>query len=272
MKTIIKKLLVLAIVKIPTLWLLSIVAFMLSGCVKAMTPAITDQTFLPGESLNGNDLLFIGQSEISHYGAKKICLSFELNLDYVRETLDYIGHYESSYRFAPTDEAFSQFGDNADSVKKEYEKAWQYEESGYDGIYYYRHITTIFYDSGISLVANKDFAGVTAGENITDNPPRYDSHDVTGHPTQLYFGFNPTMIKLDGDFSFNYCLEPRINILIDETGYAVVDENVTFTLSIPVKVGLYLTWLNDKISDPDAPFPYREETLTCTFTIHKGLR
>ena len=66
----------------------------------------------------------------------------------------------------------------------------------------------------------------------------------------------------------NYdCFWDFIQVCIPVLDSKEVVEGITFTLTIPVKVGLYLTWLNDKLSDPDAPFPYYDDTLTCTFTL-----
>ena len=43
------------------------------------------------------------------------------------------------------------------------------------------------------------------------------------------------------------------------------------SLEIPVKVVMYLNWLDDRITDPNAPIPYREDVLRCEFTVDKGL-
>lgn len=48
--------------------------------------------------------------------------------------------------------------------------------------------------------------------------------------------------------------------------FTVVKEPVTFELNIPVKVVMYLRWLNDRLIDLSAPVPYKEEVLHCRFT------
>ena len=63
-----------------------------------------------------------------------------------------------------------------------------------------------------------------------------------------------------------------ISFSIPMEQYQLTDEKVTFELNVPVKVVKYLTWLNDKITDPDAPVPYEEEVLHCRFTTDYGLR
>ena len=54
-------------------------------------------------------------------------------------------------------------------------------------------------------------------------------------------------------------------------GKMLTNEWVKFTLEIPVKVVMYLNWLDDRITDPNAPIPYREDVLRCEFTVDKGL-
>ena len=54
--------------------------------------------------------------------------------------------------------------------------------------------------------------------------------------------------------------------------YKLIEEAVTFELNIPVKVVLYLTWLNNKLTNPNAPVPYTDEVLHCTFTTKYGLK
>ena len=52
----------------------------------------------------------------------------------------------------------------------------------------------------------------------------------------------------------------------------LTEEEVTFELNIPVKVVMYLNWINDKLTDPDAPVPYKDEVLHCKFTTRYGLK
>lgn len=257
-----------------TLAALCLSVYICSGCVKAATPGRLDKTFLPGECLKSTNLIFVGQGKYNgDHTVHRMTLSFQLDLDSKRETVDYLGHYESVYRYAPSDDIFTQFGDNASLVSKLYEDAWQAVTLNFEP---HDAGTTVFYDSGMSLIANKDFAGVKAGENIAANhsmlsqkPNPFELSGFRPYPSDLSTKYSS--LKFDDSISYNYRLAASFSFVIDDTAFTWVDENVTFTLSIPVKVGLYLTWLNDKISDPDAPFPYREETLTCTFTIQKGL-
>ena len=131
------------------------------------------------------------------------------------------------------------------------------------------------------MIADKDFAGFKAGDNILENT----ADQITRGEAVRSGSYSPVWIHnlyradygdfpVEGAFDYKYYLGTTFSIMLEmeETGLEDVYESVSFSLSMPVQVGLYLTWLNDKISDPDAPFPYRDEVLTCTFSIDRGLR
>jgi hypothetical protein len=52
----------------------------------------------------------------------------------------------------------------------------------------------------------------------------------------------------------------------------VVNEDVTFHIEIPVKVGMFLTLLKDRFTYPEAEMQFRDEILTCDFTIPRNLK
>ena len=60
--------------------------------------------------------------------------------------------------------------------------------------------------------------------------------------------------------------EESISFSVPMGDFKVIAEPVTFELNIPVKIVMYLQWLNDKIADPNALVPYKEEVLYCRFT------
>ena len=61
-------------------------------------------------------------------------------------------------------------------------------------------------------------------------------------------------------------LEESVSFSVPLGDFKVVKESVSFELNIPVKVVMYLQWLNDRLIDPNAPVPYKEEVLHCSFT------
>ena len=46
------------------------------------------------------------------------------------------------------------------------------------------------------------------------------------------------------------------------------NDNINIHLEIPVKVGLFLNYLNDRITNPNAEMKYRNEVLSGDFTFH----
>ncbi|MBQ6081293.1 MAG: hypothetical protein IJK91_02320 [Bacteroidales bacterium] len=237
--------------------------------------------FLPGECLQNTDLDFDKQG-MCNDAIRFMTLGFSFPLKNLRGTGVYVPitdelTYGNYAHFEPDDEIFNTFGDNSGTVHSLYTAT--YRKTYNVGFY-----SSILYNTGISLVADTDFAGVKAGDNIAYGYMFEQDWEIAGRPEDVpgLLSFCPVKYIFDdywnlekpfGDEFSDYACFNGIGfgIFIPTRDFEEVEEDVTFTLSIPVKVGLYLTWLNDKISDPDAPFPYRDETLTCTFTIHKGL-
>lgn len=114
-------------------------------------------------------------------------------------------------------------------------------------------VVTILYNGGVSFVANKDFAGVPAGKDL--------SEIIVSDPYLTDFGLYPG-IPLD----YKSMPGESVSFSVPLDDFTVVKEPVTFELNIPVKVVMYLRWLNDRLIDPSAPVPYKEEVLHCRFT------
>ena len=254
-----------------------------ASCTKnrAEEPEAKEFTFLPGECLVSPKLSFStdgfriedNSTDLEHTGRFDYCIVFDLDMESVAHK---VPERRRDYQYRPAEVIFEEFGENSFAVKDAYETCWRNVVSSVNWNVFY--ISTIFYDSGASLVADKDFARFKAGDNILADAMSYDEwlgakdrdHSVFISP--LWPPSYPDIHLVD--FQYRYALGPHIiSISIPWKGgeMLVVDEDVTFTFKMPVKVGLYLTWLNSKLLDPDAPFPYREETLTCTFTTHKGV-
>lgn len=229
-----------------------------SACVNfgAGTPDSETRALLPGECLKSTELSYYATdlSYMCDYGKYVFCL--QLDLDYSNECMDHTV-IKNHWRHVPTQEMYDAFGENGKLVKKAYEDEFEsfqylyYEKCpGYSGRY---SIVTILYNGGVSLVADKEFAGVPAGKNLSD------IISLDSHSTNL--GLYP-------DIPLEYIAMPEEWFLFSVPlgDFNVVKEPVNFELNIPVKVVMYLQWLNDKLTDPDAPVPYKEEVLHCSFT------
>lgn len=239
---------------------------LLTACdsLPADVPEPVEHTFLTGECLVSNNLIF-NPSEgfyINDYrGPLSFCFAFNLDIEAVKDGItSYYPESFRDYRFIPSDAVFNQFAENSPKVREEYEQTWLIMDRG-NG-YGDMDVISLFYDEGASLKADKVFAGHPAGENLAsycDWRLLFREMRLLSFPQDNTID-SPFMLSTKGDVRF-----PIGN-------YDIVDEVVAFTLDIPVKVVNYLSWINDRLSNPDAPIPYQEEILHCSFTIGKNLR
>ncbi len=223
----------------------------------ATTPPSSCQTFLTGECLNSTELTYYKPNTSDQMCAwGKYRFLFHLDLDYSNERTDNRLVVHSYWRHVPTQEMYNAFGKNGASVKETFEdefesftKVYAEKYPGYSDRY---SVVTILYNGGLSLVANKDFAGVPAGKDL--------SEIIVSDPYPGNFGLYP-------DIPLEFIAMPgeRISFSVPLGDFKVVSEPVAFELTIPVKVVMYLQWLNDKLTAPGAPVPYKEEVLHCSF-------
>ena len=213
-------------------------------------PAELELTVLPGECLISPELSL---SQIrTNVGQTGIQLVFKLDMDCDLEKLNSL-----EYRYIPSNSIFDSFGENSSAVKKAYQEFWQDVSYGHQLFY----ISTVFYSSGLTLTADKEFAGMPAGENVSS------AALADLWPVEFFQAF------ANNGFANDYCLPSSwVAVNIPKGELQIVDDSVSLTLSIPVKKALYLTWFNNRLTDENAPLPYSDETLSCSFTISKNLK
>lgn len=183
--------------------------------------------------------------------SKALCFFFEMPLSVNNE------HLESYIcRNVPTDDLLNEFGNNAEVIKAKYNEIYSSYDFGIEQ-YQYQYTTILYRHNTLSLTANVPFLGIPAGEELC---------------SKVYVGcFTPQeLLAVPGiEYGENeIALGSRFQIIIPSENPSMLEQAATFKLSIPVKVGMYLHWLNDKLTDSDAQMQYRDEVLTCTFTIH----
>ena len=225
-----------------------------------------EMTLLPGECLKSTQMVL--NRCVFDQNPGGLTMSFALDEECEYETVKSYKNY-CCYRYAPTNNIYKEYNDNASYVRDSYD-TFYCKFVGNKWLF-----STIFYDSGISLIADKDFAGVTAGNNIALNNMDFaEWHKGLDNPTVVLRLAPTTSLNFPANegFQHKYCLYRRyLSMLFPADASELVDEDVSLTLSVPVKTGLLLTWFNNQLTNPDAPLPSREDTLTCSFTIHKGL-
>lgn len=267
--------------RVTTLFL-TIIAVLSCNTFGAATPESKEHSFLPGECLNSPNMTFypdifydplhhprtIGYFVDNNYmedpgiadirNSATITLSFSLDMNI--ET-DVSGFWNTEYRYIPGSDVYLQFGSNSAKVSKEYERVYKdidFSLSHGHGVAY----STVYYSGGMSLTADKTFLDFAPGDNIA--PLAF----LLNHTPWINEFEVPGILHESG----GQILGRAFSMAIPVGGYEVFDESITFNLSVPVKVGMYLTWLNERLTDPDAELHYRDETLTCNFTITKNFR
>lgn len=210
---------------------------------------------------------------INSYDRAKFCFFLDVS-GYKHETVDQsICPYLSGYWDIPSEDLFAAFGNNKEQVKKEYYNLFNACAQSKTANYF--SISTILYNGGITLTANKEYAGVPAGENLAS----FITASLSGFPsgTQMpdpvissYFN-TPASVAASLGLPLDYIsmtgAEDICFTIPKPQDCQIVQESVTFELKIPVKVVLLLSWLNDRLDDENAPVPCREEELHCTFTV-----
>ena len=234
------------------------------------------QFFIPGECLKSSELIYfafssaewmisnlihIGQIDPSvlpediDYNSVTLIFGLKMDIDIHRTLYD----NNSVIWFMPSYSLFEEFGNNADAVANNYNNVYDVIGLPYTHPYDY---TAVLYDkNNFTLTADRDFAGIPAGQNLRDIA--YIGNEIYDYRLSV-----PGIEYQDNTFALDYNIYIIIPIESDPLG----TEATTFSFSIPVKVGMYLHWLNDRLTDPDAQMQYRDETLTCTFTVHKDLQ
>ena len=269
--------------KIIRLLLACAIISLIPACGKfpAGTPDARQISLLPGECLKSNAInvhlyesyaqvfdvpYLIIDSCFNAFNIKEppsIAISFDMKMDIEREVLSYLNESGkvSEYRYKPSNNVFEAFGDNSKTVKKEYDLYYESFKNAPSRLSHDAVLTTVYSSGDIILKANAPICGIPAGENLSsiayifDNPSAYQ---VT-----LPGIIIPSEYKPLGN-----CFGIRIPL----GDYHLVDENVTFTLEVPVRVFLLLDYLKEKTINPEAEIQYRDDVLSCTFTINKGLR
>ena len=167
---------------------------------------------------------------------------------------------EKVYRLIPRASVFEQFGDDSRLVKEAYDQICaEYKAllgpEPTDGF-----ITTIYYCGGLVITADTDFAGIPAGENIA--PLAHLFPDEIRQYTPI-----PT-ISVPEDY-FPLRMYSPIKFWIED--HKVVKQEVSLHVELPVKLGMMLTLLHDRLTDPNAQMQFKDEVLVGDILIPRGL-
>ena len=246
-----------------TRWFLTIsviaVIAIISACSNDVDPKFKydEAAIIPGECIRTLTLGFNDRFRIT--GDYDGQLGFMVELS-IMAMSDKVLISDNVYRLVPKASIIDGFGDDASSVKGAYEQIYTEYRAKFGSNPDNEFITTVYYRDGLVITADKEFAGIPAGENLASILRVFPDclKDYTPIPTiDAPQGYLP--LKMAIPFKW----------WIGDLG--VVEENVHFEVEMPVKVGMMLTLLRDRLTNPDAEMQFRDEVLTAQFTIPRNL-
>lgn len=244
-------------------------AFSVISCHMFAPTGLPEVTYkiIPGECLLSSDLKYVPKDNPIE---DDFCIfSFSMILeDGIYEKVS-SRLYPQKYRLMPADGQFSRLK-NENAVRKQFKKIYESFTDSYADVFSISRgyeIMTLLYDGGISLIADKDFAGYPAGENlaslITGSYYYNDGTDpVISDNNNTFDGAGQF---LDIPLDFISMTQSFISFKIPLNGTKLTDGAIVFTLDIPVKKVHYLTWLDCRIDDPEAEIQYEDIILHCKF-------
>lgn len=227
------------------------------------------RSLLPGECLDDTEL----EADPVLYRESEKCISFSFKLPLSRHELVSRSSHPWSHDKddLPTEDLFESFGVKKKDVQEAYTKAYDsffnISKASNSG---HAPYTTILYTGNFSLTADKEFAGIPAGEDLSCLV-----HSGYGEAcpvlSSFYSSREETAAILSIPYDYICLLETSIWFVIPVVDHSVTNENVTFHLDVPVRVIQYLHWLNERLASPNAEPPYYDTVLHSTFTSGVGL-
>lgn len=213
-------------------------------------------SFLTGECLKSNLLSFSGMQK----SGDNYLFSFSMDVASAVEYYNRVWlNYYSDYRIVPDDSVFEAFGVNRSLVKKEYDRLF---ESYIKTIPRNNDVMTVFYEGGLTLTANRSFAGINSGDNLEDLLIKSSSNRYLGMVEE---DEQMVTLPLESGFKYDIVLPSSFSFYIPAKILGKQTHGTSFNLSIPVKSVQYLTWVFNKLDDGNAPMPCENIILTCTF-------
>lgn len=228
------------------------------------------RSLLPGECLDDTKL----EADPVIYRESEKCMSFSFKLPLsCHELVSRSSHpWSHDKDDLPAEELFESFGEKKKGVQEAYMKAYDsffnISKASNSG---QAPFTTVLYTGDFSLTADKEFAGIPAGNDLSCLI--YSGYgDACPVLSSFYCSREETATLLSIPYDYVCLLETSIWIVIPVGGHSVTNEKVTFHLEIPVRVIQYLHWLSDQLDNPNSEPPFFDTVLSASFESGFGLR
>ncbi len=220
--------------------------FIITGCNEYTKHIAHYREFIPGECLLSDELTAKWNLSNNRKGMNLIFTpSFDIGEPY------YSKQHWIRY---PNDNCFAPFSKN---IRKAYD-----EYRSYCGLDF---ATTIFYEEGMVLTADKEFYGCPAGENIIPYAQVEMFYPEDEARRSGYFKAVPGV-------SYDYILKSdEIVLFFPLEGHELINDSIVLELTLPVKVGMFLSWLNSESPDASS-MECRDVVLHARFVLDKDLQ
>ena len=157
----------------------------------------------------------------------------------------------------PAESVFNSLGNDAEHVRAEFYAEFNQFDFSHD----ISSTITVFYGEGTIITANREFCCIPAGENLF--PSIAQILDFLNQD-YLLAGYQLPQETVPKDCSITL---PAIGCAIHYGESQPIDQDITFNIELPVKVGMYLHYLKDKHNTADAQMQYLDNVLSCDFTL-----
>ena len=245
-----------------SLLLLVACIFLFYGCATNNVPRKPSECdpaiIIPGECVAPSGIGFNNSFRLTgdYDGHLGLMVDFSLNTSLQTTIIS-----ETAYQLMPGANIFETFGSDARQVKTAFKNIYDEYRSILGSNPVNGAISTVYYAGGIVITANKEFAGIPAGENLA--PLLRVFPECLEQYTPI-----PTIDAPEGYLPLP--MTTPIKFRVDD--FDVTEEIVVFQVEIPVKIGMMLTLLRDRLSDPDAKMQFNDVVFTSSFMTPRGLR
>ena len=210
-------------------------------------------SLIPGECLESEKFLPYVDNPVVHVSESKNSINIKLFLDV--ETR-FVQRDSRLYEKSPSDNVFNSFEENSVVVRNEYETVLEEFEDQLSRPYF--EYNTIYYCGGLKLTASKKVAGIDAYEDLSSLVT------IKGWEFEL----NPPYLEIPSDYI--PLSSSLLNLYItapDDYKIVYCDRKAYYELELPVKVGMYLNYLIDRLENPSATMQYKDVVLKGSFYL-----
>ncbi|MBP5636432.1 MAG: hypothetical protein J6X25_02805 [Bacteroidales bacterium] len=236
-----------------------IAVLLFASCGKGDFTPLPQFSFYPGECLLNEEMPQPRQTyRKDNRGSFPVLdIVFGFDFDVIRAKT-----FNRRKGFLPADEVWQSLGPEEDAVRNEFFNHWA-KDVIFNGVPYYNEPIMVL-NGEVTLTADKEFGDAPPGTNLIQD--YFQIVNLTGSKIREVGIIDADMIPDDIPIdAVAVSSRPELYLNNKEGFRTSREDKAVLTLTIPVKVGMYLTCLKDRLTDPAAKMVFVEKTLSCTF-------